>query len=248
MDHNHPVVEIFNGSGIYLNLSSAMMVTITAIIVFAIAYAGGRKAQSGKPSGMQNVMEWIIDFVRGIVANTMSMKKGNQFVALALTIIMFIFVGNFIGIPFSISTDSPTFGYHTLWWKSPTADAHVTLTLAITMIVLTHVVGISSTGFKNYFAHYFKPNVVQFPFHVIEEFTKTITLGLRLYGNIYAKEVLLVMLTTAGAAGIASVGFYAAAIPLMAWQAFGIFVGGIQAYVFTILTLVYISQKVEHDH
>lgn len=240
--HDHPVVEIGTGSGILLNLSTAMMVTITAIVVFVIAYAGARKATSGKPSGMQNFMEWVIDFVRGIVASTMDMKKGNKFVALALTLIMFIFVGNFLGIPFSLVID------HTLWWKSPTADAHVTLTLALTMIVLTHVFGISSTGFKNYFAHYFKPQAWQFPLHIIEEFTKTITLGLRLYGNIYAKEVLLVMLTAAGGAGIASIGFYAAALPLMAWQAFGIFVGSIQAYVFTILTLVYISQKVEHDH
>lgn len=224
------------------------MVVITAAIVFAIAYAGARRATSGKPSGMQNFMEWVIDFVRGIVASTMDMKKGNKFVALALTLIMFIFVGNFIGIPFSISADTETWGHHTLWWKSPTSDPHVTLTLALAMIVLTHVFGISATGFKNYFLHYFKPQAWQFPLHLIEEFSKALTLGLRLFGNIYAKEVLLVMLTTAGAGGLLTLGFYAAAVPLMAWQAFGIFVGAIQAYVFTILTLVYISQKVEHDH
>ncbi|WP_202079785.1 F0F1 ATP synthase subunit A [Caldalkalibacillus salinus] len=229
-----------------VNLSSMLMVTITAAIVFFIAYAGVRSATSGKPSGMQNFMEWVIDFVRGVVGSTMDMKKGEKFVTLALTIIMFIFVGNFLGIPFAISVDTETWGHHTLWWKSPTADPHVAMTLAITMIVLTHIFGVRMTGFKDYFVHYFKPQAWQFPLHIIEEFAKTLTLGLRLFGNIYAKEVLLGMLAAAGAAG--TVGFFAAALPMLVWQAFGIFMGTIQAFVFTILTLVYISQKVQHDH
>lgn len=195
---------------------------------------------------MQNFMEWVIDFVRGVVASTMDMKRGEKFVTLALTIIMFIFVGNFLGIPFAISVDTVTWGEHTLWWKSPTADPHVTLTLAIAMIVLTHIFGVQFTGFKNYFTHYFKPQWWQFPLHIIEEFAKTLTLGLRLFGNIYAKEVLLGMLAAAG--GTIGIGMVAAALPMLVWQAFGIFMGSIQAFVFTILTLVYISQKVEHDH
>lgn len=241
MEHNDPVIVLFEG--VKLNLSTALMVTITAIIVFAICYAGARNATSGKPSGMQNFMEWVIDFIRGTIASTMDMKKGEKFVALATTLIMFIFVGNFLGIPFSISVNTETWGHHTLFWKSPTADPHVTLTLAMAMIVLTHVFGIKYTGFKDYLLHYFKPQSWQFPLHIIEEFTKTLTLGLRLFGNIYAKEVLLAML--AGAAGY---GMLAAALPLLVWQAFGIFVGAIQAFVFTVLTLVYISQKVQHDH
>jgi len=241
MEHNDPVIELFEG--VYLNLSTAMMVTITAIIVFAICYAGARSATSGKPSGMQNFMEWVLDFVRGTISSTMDMKKGEKFVVLATGLIMFIFVGNFLGIPFSISADTETWGHHTLWWKSPTADPHVTLTLAITMIVLTHVFGIKYTGFKDYFLHYFKPQAWQFPLHIIEEFTKTLTLGLRLFGNIFAKEVLLAKLT-----GVTGWAMLAAAGPLLIWQAFGIFVGAIQAFVFTVLTLVYISQKVQHDH
>lgn len=249
MEHNDPIINLFNlfGQDVLLNLSTAMMVTITAIIVFAIAYAGARKASSSKPSGMQNIMEWVVDFVRGIVASTMDMKRGEKYVSLALTLLMFVFVGNFLGIPFSITADTVTWGHHTLWWKSPTADPHVTMTFAIAMIVLTHVFGINSTGFKSYVAHYFKPQSWQFPLHIIEEFAKTLTLGLRLFGNIYAKEVLLAMLAAAGGAAI-GFGTLAAFAPMLIWQAFGIFVGSIQAFVFTILTLVYIAQKVEPDH
>jgi F-type H+-transporting ATPase subunit a len=244
MDHKNPVIDLFQlfGTTVKLNLSTALMVTITAIIVFVIAFLGTRGATAtGRPAGMQNFIEWIIDFIRGVVGSTMDMKKGEKFVTLALTIFMFIFIGNFLGIPFAIETKD-----HYLWWKSPTADPHVTMTLAFTMIILTHIFGIRFTGAKDYFLHYFKPQAWQFPLHIIEELAKTLTLGLRLFGNIFAKEVLLAMLAVAGTAGL--IGFVAAFAPMLVWQAFGLFMGTIQAFVFTILTLVYISQKVQHDH
>lgn len=244
MEHQDPkwVDPVF---GLVFNLSTVLMVTITAVIVFIIAYAGAKAATSARPRGMQSFMEWVIDFVRGVVGSTMDMKKGEKFVTLALTLIMFIFVGNFLGIPFAISVEAEE-GPSILWWKSPTADPHVTMTLAVAMIVLTHIFGIKFTGVKNYFTHYFKPQAWQFPLHIIEEFAKTLTLGLRLFGNIYAKEVLLGMLAVAGTAGV--VGFLGAAAPMLIWQAFGIFMGSIQAFVFTILTLVYISQKISDEH
>ncbi|MDQ0339414.1 F-type H+-transporting ATPase subunit a [Caldalkalibacillus uzonensis] len=218
-----------------------LMVTITAALTFAVAYAGARQAHTGKPSGMQNFMEWMVEFIRGLVGSTMHSARNNQFVMLALALIMFIFIGNFLSIPFKITTDN----YYILW-KAPTSDPHVTLTLAITVIVLSNILGIRMLGFKEYFLHYFKPQAWQFPLHIIEEFAKTLTLGLRLFGNIFAKETLAGMLAHAGFASV--VGAVAFALPMIAWQAFGIFVGAIQAFVFTILTLVYIAQKVEPDH
>ena len=64
---------------------------------------------------------------------------------LAVTLILFIFVANMLGLPFAIVTHD-----HTLWWKSPTADATVTLTLSTTMILLTHYYGIKMRGTKAY--------------------------------------------------------------------------------------------------
>ena len=82
---------------------------------------------------------------------------------------------------------------------------------------------------------------------IIEEFANTLTLGLRLYGNIYAGELLLSLLVgSLAATGIAG---FIAAIPLtLVWQGFSIFVGTIQAYIFTMLTMVYMSHKVSDDH
>ncbi|MGG3844397.1 FoF1 ATP synthase subunit A, partial [Aeribacillus composti] len=84
------------------------------------------------------------------------------------------------------------------------------------------------------------------PLKIIEEFANTLTLGLRLYGNIYAGEILLGLLVSLATSG--AFGFIGAIIPMMAWQAFSIFVGAIQAFIFTMLTMVYMAHKVSHDH
>ncbi|GGK25797.1 ATP synthase subunit a [Caldalkalibacillus thermarum] len=232
----------FTFLGLEFSLTVVLMVTITAALTFAIAYAGARQAQTGKPSGMQNFMEWMVEFIRGLMASTMHVhQRNNQLVMLALAFIMFIFIGNFLSIPFKITTTNDY-----ILWKAPTSDPHVTLTLATAVIVLSNILGIRMLGFKDYFFHYFKPQAWQFPLHIIEEFTKTLTLGLRLFGNIFAKETLAGMLAGAGVASVVAVVIFA--LPMIVWQAFGIFMGGIQAFVFTILMLVYIAQKVEPDH
>ncbi|MDX1770361.1 MAG: F0F1 ATP synthase subunit A, partial [Planococcaceae bacterium] len=81
---------------------------------------------------------------------------------------------------------------------------------------------------------------------VIEEFANTLTLGLRLYGNIYAGEILLGLL--AGIGGASFLGFFGVIVPTLAWQGFSIFVGAIQSFIFVMLTMVYMAHKVSHDH
>lgn len=84
------------------------------------------------------------------------------------------------------------------------------------------------------------------PISIFEQFTNFITLALRLYGNIYAGEVLLKLIyNMANSKGVLT---YIPAIPLeIIWQGFSVFIGSIQAYVFVTLTMVYISQKVEKE-
>ena len=85
------------------------------------------------------------------------------------------------------------------------------------------------------------------PIKFIEEFTYNLTLGLRLYGNIYAGEILLLLLvsliTTGGVLG--AVGGF---IPLMVWQGFKLFISAIQAFIFVMLAMVYLSHKLSDDH
>lgn len=234
MEHGSPIGTFM---GLEFNISTVLMSTIAAVIVFVIAVAGARNAQVQNVRGLQMFMEWVVDFVKGLIASTMDYKTGERFISLALTLIMFIFVSNMLGLPFAVTVD------HDLWWKSPTADAHVTLTLSAMVVILTHYYGIKLRGAGPYLKGFFEPHFLFFPINIVEEFAKVLTLGLRLFGNIYAGEVLLGLLVAGYSAGIfAAIG---AAVPMLIWQGFSIFVGTIQAFIFTVLTLAYMKQKVE---
>ncbi|MEN1967681.1 F0F1 ATP synthase subunit A [Lentibacillus sp. N15] len=240
MDHEAPIVEdVFGISWLDFNLSNVLTIIIASVIVFVLCVAATRNLKM-KPTKVQNVMEWIIDFVKGMVTDTMDWKTGRTFFPLALTLITYIFVSNLMGV-----VTMMTFG-HDLWWKSPTSDAGVTLTLSVMIILLTNFYGIKARGGKEYAKDFFKPFWIFFPIKIIEELSNSLTLGLRLFGNIYAGEVLLGLLAGVMASGIG--GFLGGIIPMLAWQGFSIFVGGIQAFIFTLLTLVYMSHKVSSEH
>ncbi len=262
MEHVQPVWAPAAFPWLQFNLSTTFMSIITVIVVLIIAITATRKLSSGVPTGLQNFLEWVVDFVYGIIGSTMDLKKGKNFIFLALTLIMFIFVGNMLGLPFNFITihhePFSLFGLQIVteemiqhsevmhngekvvevaWWKSPTADASVTLAMSLSVVLLTHIFSVKYLGPKEYLLHYFKPSFLFFPLHIIEEFAKTLTLGFRLFGNIFAGEILIAVILLMGFAGIPA---------LIIWQGFSIFVGAIQAYVFTILSMVYISQKITH--
>ncbi|MEH7303670.1 F0F1 ATP synthase subunit A [Neobacillus drentensis] len=236
----HHEVPEFEFMGLWFNGANMLMITVASLIVFLIAVLSTRKLAM-KPTGMQNFFEWVMDFVKGIINSTMDWKDGGRFHILGITLIMYVFVSNMLGLPFAIVIDEK------LWWKSPTADPIITLTLAVMVLGLSHYYGVKLKGVKGYGEGFFAPMKFLFPLKIIEEFANTLTLGLRLYGNIYAGELLLSLLAT----GLAHQGIAGtiAAIPLtLVWQGFSVFVGTIQAYIFTMLTMVYLAHKVSHDH
>ncbi len=236
VSHGSPTTVLF---GIPFNLSNVLMITVACVIVFLIAFLCSRNLQM-KPTGAQNFLEWVLDFVKGIINSNMDWKTGARFHLLALTLIMYIFVSNMLGLPFAFSVNGE------LWWKSPTADPLLTLTLASLVVGLTHYYGVKLKGGKEYITGYSKPLKFLTPINIIEEFANTLTLGLRLFGNIYAGEVLLGLIA---GLGISHIITGVLAFPLMmAWQGYSIFVGSIQAFIFTMLTMVYMSHKVNKSH
>jgi len=237
LHHEAPIKEFL---GLNFNLSNILMITVASAIVFIIALLSTRRLAM-KPTGMQNFFEWVMDFVKNIINSTMDWKTGGRFHILGLTLIMYIFVSNMLGLPFAITYD------HTLWWKSPTADPVITLTLAAMVVGLSHYYGVKLKGVGEYGRDFIRPMPFLFPLKIIEEFANTLTLGLRLYGNIYAGEILLTLLV-GGLAHAGVGGMLAAVIPTLVWQGFSIFVGSIQAFIFCMLTMVYMAHKVSQDH
>src|SRR5690625_5070152 len=93
-----PVIEnLFGISWLSVNLANVLMIVITFTIVLVLSILGARKLQM-KPTGVQNVMEWILDFVKGIINDTMDWKTGKTFLPLAITLFTFILVGNLLEI------------------------------------------------------------------------------------------------------------------------------------------------------
>lgn len=252
--HDFPVWEV---GPLNIELSSFIMLIVTAVIVFILARLATRNLSLENPSKLQNFMEWATEFVQNIIAGSMDLKKGKAYLSLGLTLIFFIFVGNLLGLPFAIITEhtepveflghsvvsqevidnAGEYGAHVLWWKSPTADLSVTFGLAIVVFILTHYLGLTRNR-KHYLKHYIEPYAVFLPLNIIKEIAKPATLGLRLFANIFAGEILIATIIMAGFFGI----------PLMmAWQGFSIFIGAIQAFLFTMLTMVYIAQASVHE-
>lgn len=237
MDFNNPEVELL---GLGFNLSTILMSIIAAIIVFIIAIVATRNLQL-KPTGMQNFIEWVFDFVKGMINSTMDWKTGGRFLTLGVTLLMYIFIANVLGLPFAI-----VLGDNELWWTSPTADPTLALTMAILVVVLSHYYGIKMKGLSGYGKGFVSPMWWMFPLKIIEEFANTLTLGLRLYGNMFAGGVLMALLAAMMAGSF--VGAIGGAIPMLAWQAFSLFIGAIQAFIFVMLTMVYLANKVADDH
>ena len=243
MDHGAPEAHLDLGfMTLTFNLSTVAMLLLSAIIVFLIAFISTRKLAL-KPTGMQNFMEWVMDFVKGIIKSNMDWKTGGRFHVLGITLIMFIAVMNLIGLPLGGLSIN-----HELWWKSPTADPTVTMSLAAMVLVLTQYYGVKMRKMSGYTKTFFQPMSFMFPLKLIEEFANTLTLGLRLYGNIYAGEILLTLIAKmVFKTAIISFGLLAI-IPGIAWVGFSIFIGFIQAFIFTMLTMVYMAHKVADDH
>ncbi|KRM18839.1 atp synthase a chain [Ligilactobacillus hayakitensis DSM 18933 = JCM 14209] len=226
--------------GIPFNVGNVTSGLITAVLMFCLLFWLSRKIQM-KPTGKQNVIEWIIDFTNGIIKNALPDEEGKNYSLLAFTLFVFIFLSNQIGLIFEFEYN----GHEYL--KSPTSTPITTITLAFMVILLSHYLGVKKFGFGGYIKNsYLSPMPALLPISILEQFTNFLTLALRLYGNIFAGEVLLKLIfSLAKSHGILT---YIPAIPLeILWQGFSVFIGSIQAYVFVTLTMVYISQKVEKE-
>ncbi|OYD08006.1 F0F1 ATP synthase subunit A [Paludifilum halophilum] len=235
----------------FMNLTFDVTVMIgtlfTALIVFLVAILATR-SRKWRPTGLQNVVEMLIDFSRGMTRMAYDDKTAEKYLAFTFTLFLFIFVANEIGVLLMVTAEAhqpiPWLGlteealeenHGVSWFRSPTADLNVTLAMAIAVALYSHFAGIRSS-FKNYVGHYLSPLL---PIHLIEEFSKPLTHAMRLWANIFAGEILITVMLTMGSPWITGA-------PLLVWIGFSLFVGVIQAYIFTVLANVYISQKLAH--
>lgn len=233
------IIEVF---GLAISLNILLSLVATVVIIAGLCIFCTKNLSVDNPQKPQLFLEWLIGFVRQTVGGSITDKHTQMYQLLGLTLLLFVAVSNMLGLPLIIHVG------HYSYWKSPTADPVVCLSLALVVIMLSHYIGVDKQGMKGYIVNgYLKPSAIMFPMKIIEEFTNTLSLALRLYGNIFAGEVLLSLI--AGLAIAKGPLTWVVGLPLqIIWQGFSVFIGALQAYIFVTLTMVYMSHKVETEH
>lgn len=227
---HHPYEVVIGNVHLAFNVKTMVLTWVVMIIIGIFAIAATRNMDMRRPRGAQNVLEIVFEGIRGLVNQNMDPKKGAALVTVVVTYFIFILISNLIGLV-------PTLA-------SPTADYNTTLALALCTLFLIHYFGVKYKGL-GYYKHYIKPNPVFLPLHLVDDIARPMTLTFRLYGNIYGGEVLImVLLGLLGGWAHVFGGFLASVI----WLAFSVFVGFIQAFVFTMLSIAYVSQAVADGH
>ncbi|WP_144405649.1 F0F1 ATP synthase subunit A [Aliterella atlantica] len=181
------------------------------------------------PTGIQNFMEYALEFIRDLAKNQIGEKEYRPWVPFIGTLFLFIFVSNWSGalIP----------------WKlirlpegelaAPTNDINTTVALALLTSLAYFYAGFSKKGLR-YFTKYIEPTPILLPIAILEDFTKPLSLSFRLFGNILADELVVAVL-------VLLVPLFVP-LPVMA---LGLFTSAIQALVFATLAAAYIHEALE---
>ena len=263
----HHLTNLQAGEGFWtFHLDSIGYAVVLALLFGGSFYAAARSVTSGVPGRWQGFVELIIDFVDEQVRD--SFHGTSKLIApLALTIFCWIFLMNFMDlVPVDLL---PVLGEQVginYMKVVPTTDLNITFGMSISVFILMIFYSIKIKGVggfaKEMLFHPFGPWMMPFNFllKVVEEFAKPISLALRLFGNLYAGELIfiLIALFTLGLgaqsigetlANLASVGgivaFVVQLILGLAWALFHILIITLQAFIFMMLTIVYLSMAHE---
>jgi F-type H+-transporting ATPase subunit a len=198
-----------------VQITDTVMTTwIVMVVISATSFLATRRLTL-KPSVFQEVLEAVFEAVERTVKDVLPVEPWEAVPVLG-TIWILIGFSNLIGLLPMLST--------------PTADLNTTFAFAVISYSMTHVFGIKTRGIRGYLSHYKEPSWILLPIHLMAEVTRTIALAVRLFGNMLSGEMIAVIL-------LGIVGFLAP-VP---FDLLHIVIGLIQAYIFGVLTLVFIA-------
>ncbi|EDL61108.1 F0F1 ATP synthase subunit A [Gimesia maris] len=178
-----------------------------------------RLSTSAHLSRGQNLLEVLVSGLRNQIQEVSQQDPG-PYLPFIGTLFLFIVVSNILSI---------VPGYH-----APTSSISTTAALATCVFVAVPLYGIASQGLVDYLKQYIRPSVLMLPFNIIGELSRTLALAVRLYGNIMSGSVI----------GAILLGFVPLFVPIL-MQAFGLLTGIIQAYIFSVLAMVYIASATQ---
>jgi F-type H+-transporting ATPase subunit a len=231
-----------NGGFWTLNIDTMAVGIITALLIGGVLRCVAKRMQLGTPGGLQNVAEMAVQWVDHTVHETYH-GKSKLIAPLALTIFLWIFLMNTLDLlPVDLFPTLFRLGGVEHFKSVPTADPNATFAMSLSVFVLIIFYNFTVKGWslgkevltKPFGAFLFPLNIL---FRFIEEFVKPFSLALRLFGNMFAGELIFVL--------IAMLPWWAQWMPGGIWAIFHILIITLQAYIFMMLTIVYLSMA--HD-
>jgi F-type H+-transporting ATPase subunit a len=240
---SHHLTNLRWGDGFFtLHLDTLIISWILGLSFLLLFRFVAVRVTSGVPGGWQNLVEILVDFVNGQVKDTYH-GKSEWVGPIALTVLVWVFLANFMDLlPVDLLPAIAAQAGVPYLKVVPTTDPNFTLAMSLTVFLMTLYFSIKVKGFgllKELFCVPFGPFL--FPFNMllrlVDELAKPISLGLRLFGNLYAGELIFIL--------IALLPWYAQWPLGWVWAVFHILIIVLQAFIFMVLTIVYISQAHE---
>ncbi|HEY3529630.1 MAG TPA: F0F1 ATP synthase subunit A [Nocardioides sp.] len=225
--------------GMTWNLDTIWVTVVAGLIVIALGFwVRGqltKKTDDHVPTKLQIVWELIVKEVQTQVEENLG--RVHPFVVpLAVALFFFILIANWI----EVIPSEPNQHIHAL--PSPTADTNLTYAMGIIAMVSVWIYGIRKQGARAYFKHYMEPYPILFPLELLQDLLKPITLALRLFGNIFAGGIMIALIGSLVAIAPLNIplGGLFAVILTVVWKLFDtVFLGGLQAFIFALLTILY---------
>ena len=201
----------------------ALLLTALIAILFPLA---AKRFDRYRPGGVQNFLEMLVSFLRGLVGEAIGEKHVRQYLPIIGVLFVFIAMGNLFGLFFFL--------------QPPTGSLSATVALAIVSFLYFNVEGVREHGFGGYLKHFMGPLIwiapLFFVIEIIGTFARILSLSLRLFMNIFGEHT--------------TTNVFASLVPIVVpWpmMALGIFTAFLQAYVFALLSAVYVGSAVAHE-
>ena len=203
-----------------LEVTSTVINTWAMMLLLGVgAYLIGRNLKL-RPGLVQNMLEWIVEAIEKLIREMVGVEDTSIFLPLVGTLAFFIGTANLIGLLPGL--------------KSPTPDINTPLAMALVVLFSVPYFGIRTRGLWGYLKHYVEPIFLMLPIEIASEIARTFSLTFRLFGNILGEEIIISILFIVMPLFVP--------VPVML---FSIFTGLLQAYIFTLLTCVYIGGAVK---
>jgi len=214
------IIPVF-GYSMTFNLEVILMTWIAFLVIILLGFLMARK-RGMVPESMQVFGELLVSNLYKLTEDALDKEMAQKYGPLICALFLFLLVSNWLGIVPHLD--------------EPTKDLNTPLSLGLMGFVIAHVAGIRKKGFKTYASEYFQPIFFMAPLNIIGEFAKIVSISFRLFGNIMGGSIIIL---------VVSYLTYSILLPPFLYAFFGMFVGTIQAFVFTMLTVVYISVQVK---